>query len=168
MSSHAYHTRPQPPQRPTVPPSGRSRWLDRFGLRVLRQRWNNAMPKFFRVICWSCALVSGTALAVNTAIVAGGGIPHEWWSDIYPYLLGIPAGMAFVAKFTQNYDRNGNPINKPTISDRSRSETPPPMPDRYRSASPPTVPDGSPVGTPANDSDIETSQPIEIEPYNDF
>ena len=172
------HTRHNRPQRPTVSPSFSTvpaaspagihpvpaaspagiprRWTDRFGLRVLRQRWNNAMPKFFRVICWSCALVSGTALAVNTAIVAGGGIPHEWWSDIYPYLLGIPAGMAFVAKFTQNYDRNGNPVNKerPTVP-----PSPPP---------PHTAPDGSAVGNTANDSDIETSQPIEIEPYNEF
>lgn len=85
------------------------RWTDRFGLDVLRHRWTNAMPRFFRVICWVCALVSGTALAVNTAIVAGGGVPHAWWSDIYPYLLGIPAGAAFVCKFTQQY--SGKPID---------------------------------------------------------
>lgn len=77
---------------------------------LITSRWQNAMPKFFSRICWVCALVSGTALAVNTAITAGGGTPHEWWTDIYPYLLGIPAGAAFVAKFTQNYDQNGNPI----------------------------------------------------------
>lgn len=77
---------------------------------LITSRWQNAMPKFFSRICWACALVSGTALAVNTAITAGGGTPHEWWTDIYPYLLGIPAGAAFVAKFTQNYDQSGNPI----------------------------------------------------------
>lgn len=79
----------------------------------LRTRWQNAMPRFFRRVCWICALISGTALAVNTAIVAGGGTTHEWWNDIYPYLLGVPAGAAFVAKFTQNYDRDGNPLAKP-------------------------------------------------------
>ena len=79
---------------------------------LISSRWKNAMPKFFSRICWVCALVSGTALAVNTAITAGGGTPHEWWTDIYPYLLGIPAGAAFVAKFTQNYDQDGNPIKK--------------------------------------------------------
>ena len=77
---------------------------------TLKNRWHNAMPKFFKRICLICTLVSGTALAVNTAIVAGGGVPHDWWVDIYPYLLGIPAGMAFVAKFTQTYDKNGNPV----------------------------------------------------------
>jgi len=91
--------------------NNRRRWTERFGLDVLRQRWSNAMPKFFRWVCYISAFISGTALAVNTAIVAGGGTPHEWWSDIYPYLLGIPAGAAFVAKFTQNYDKNGNPVS---------------------------------------------------------
>ena len=76
----------------------------------VQHRWTNTMPKFFRVICYICALVSGTALAVNTAIVDGGGVPHEWWVDIYPYLLGIPAGAAFVAKFTQTYGKDGKPI----------------------------------------------------------
>ena len=79
---------------------------------TIRQRWQNTMPKFFACICWVCALISGTALAVHTAITAGGGVPHEWWNDIYPYLLGIPAGAAFVAKFTQNYDSHGNPVEK--------------------------------------------------------
>ena len=77
--------------------------------KILKQRWQNAMPRFFRNICWTGALISGTALAVNTAIIAGGGTPHEWWNEIYPYLLGIPAGAAFVAKFTQQYD--GMPID---------------------------------------------------------
>lgn len=68
------------------------------------------MPKFFSRICWICSLISGAALAANTAIMAGGGVAPEWWDSAYPYLLGIPAGMAFVAKFTQGYDQNGNPI----------------------------------------------------------
>ncbi len=78
--------------------------------RTLHRRWNNAMPRFFRYICWIGALVSGTSVAVNTAIVAGGGVTHEWWNDIYPYLVGIPAGAAFVAKFTQQY--SGGPIDR--------------------------------------------------------
>lgn len=81
-------------------------------LETLRSRWRNTMPKFFSRICWVCTLISGTALAANTAITAGGGTTHAWWDNVYPYLLGIPAGMAFVAKFTQNYDQNGNPVEK--------------------------------------------------------
>lgn len=113
MSRHAVHTKDS---RKAAAPRGRGRrtpprrrWQDGFGLDVLRQRWSNAMPKFFRVVCWTCSLISGTALAVNTAIVAGGGTPHAWWSDIYPYLIGVPAGMAFAAKFTQKY--SGRPVD---------------------------------------------------------
>ena len=64
------------------------------------QRWKKKMPKFFRWIMYVCALVSGTALVVNTAMITSGAQPHEWWVDIYPYLIGIPVGMAFCAKFT--------------------------------------------------------------------
>lgn len=84
------------------------RKVRKFG-KTLEQRWMNTMPKFFKVIFWVCSLISGTALAINTAIVAGGGTTHEWWNEIYPYLLGIPAGMAFVCKFTQQY--NGKPVD---------------------------------------------------------
>ena len=79
---------------------------------TIRQRWSNTMPKFFKVILCVSALVSGTALAVNTAITAGGGVTHEWWNELYPYLLGIPAGAAFVAKFTQTYGKDGEPVGK--------------------------------------------------------
>ena len=78
---------------------------------TIRKRWTNTMPKFFKVILCICAIISGTALAVNTAIIAGGGVTHEWWNDIYPYLLGIPAGAAFVAKFTQTYGKDGQPVD---------------------------------------------------------
>ncbi len=113
--------------------------------KTLRTRWENAMPRFFRRVCWICALISGTALAVNTAIVAGGGTTHEWWNDIYPYLLGVPAGAAFVAKFTQSYDRDGKPIKK-------------------------ELPKGDNPSV-VNFSDIETVLPtehqkIDIDPYN--
>lgn len=78
-------------------------WLE------LCKRWNNAMPKFYRIVFWVCSLISGTALAANTAMMAAGAMPHEWWSDIYPYLIGFPAGMAFAAKFSQQY--HGRPVD---------------------------------------------------------
>ena len=79
---------------------------------TLKTRWQNAMPVFFRRVCWICSLVSGTAIAAHTAMQTTGSQVPEWWNDIYPYLVGITAGMAFAAKFTQNYDRAGNPIKK--------------------------------------------------------
>lgn len=113
MSRHARYTQhSRKPGHDRATTARRRRWADRFGLDVLRQRWNNAMPKFFRKVCWLSALIGGTALAINTAVTSGGGSTHEWWNDIYPYLIGVPAGAAFVAKFTQNYDSDGNPVKK--------------------------------------------------------
>lgn len=112
---------------------------------TLKSRWKNTMPRFFRNICWVGTLISGTALAVNTAITAGGGTPHEWWNEIYPYLLGVPAGAAFVAKFTQQY--SGQPIDY----------------EQQRSA--------ERAGRTILDRDIDTldgqTEPREIEPYDD-
>ena len=85
-----------------------------------KKRWVNKMPKFFRLIMYACAFVAGLALSVNTAITLGGGVPHEWWNDIYPYLLGIPAGAAFCAKFTVDggfRDKSMDKLNKNTILD---------------------------------------------------
>lgn len=67
---------------------------------TVRKRWKRHMPKFFKRIFWVCSLVSGTALAANTALQAAGVQPHDWWLDISPYLIGIPAGAAFICKFT--------------------------------------------------------------------
>ena len=76
---------------------------------TLAHRWRNAMPVFFRRVFWLCSMVSGMAIAINTAITSAGIIPHSWWQDICPYLIGIPAGMAFCAKFTQTY--HGRPVD---------------------------------------------------------
>ena len=77
------------------------------------------MPKFFKVILGVCALISGTAIAVNTAIVTAGGMIPDWWSVIYPYLVGVPAGAAFVAKFTQAYGKDGEPVGKDGMGERN-------------------------------------------------
>lgn len=65
-----------------------------------KERWSQKMPQFFKTVMWICGLVSGTALAVNTALVSAGIQPDEWWLDIFPYLIGMPAGMMFACKFT--------------------------------------------------------------------
>lgn len=144
MSRHAYYTQRNRDDRRDKRRRDERPWYRRFGLDVLKARWTNAMPKFFRTVCWLSALVGGTALAVNTAITSGGGTTHEWWNDIYPYLLGIPAGAAFVAKFTQNYDKHGNPVKHEKDKDKC---------------------------DPYNDSDVEThnatQHPEELDPYND-
>ena len=111
----------------------------------LRQRWRNAMPQFFKRMMWICGLISGTALAAHESMALAGIQPHQWWLDIEPYLVAVPAGAMFACKFTQSYDRDGQPISKP-------------LPEA-------TKPDA------VNNSDIETQQPdereqTEIDPYN--
>lgn len=78
----------------------------------LKTRWQNAMPKFFRRMMWICGLISGTALAAHESMALAGIQPHDWWIDIEPYLVAVPAGAMFACKFTQNYDRDGKPIKK--------------------------------------------------------
>ena len=78
----------------------------------LKTRWQNAMPKFFRRMMWICGLISGTALAAHESMALAGIQPHDWWIDIEPYLVAVPAGAMFACKFTQNYDRDGKPVKK--------------------------------------------------------
>lgn len=112
----------------------------------MKTRWQNAMPRFFKRMMWICGLISGTALAAHESMELAHIQPHAWWLDIEPYLVAVPAGAMFACKFTQIYDRDGNPVSKP-------------LPEA-------TKPDA------VNMSDIETVSPvehekIEIEPYND-
>ena len=41
------------------------------------------------------------AIAIHVAVTTAGATEPNWWNAIYPYLVGIPAGMAFVAKMTK-------------------------------------------------------------------
>lgn len=66
----------------------------------LKGRWTQRMPRFFRQLLTLCVCVAATALGVNTAMVMSGAVPHEWWTDIYPLLIGVPTGMAIVCKLT--------------------------------------------------------------------
>lgn len=82
------------------------------------KRWQKKMPKFFRMMMWICALISGTALAVNTAILAAGAQPHEWWQEIFPYLIGVPAGGMFICKFTCDGGFRDKAISQNTVLDK--------------------------------------------------
>ena len=79
--------------------------------RTLTSRWRNAMPQFFKRMMWICGLISGTALAVNEALAAASIEPPEWWMDIRPYLIAVPAGAMFACKFTQTYNKEGEEKN---------------------------------------------------------
>lgn len=100
----------------------------------MKTRWQNAMPKFFKRMMWICGLISGTALAANEAMELAHIEPHQWWIDIRAYFIAVPAGAMFACKFTQNYDRDGNPVKKEMPKGNSPSAV--------------------------NNSDIETQQPF--------
>ena len=63
-------------------------------------RWQQQMPPFFRKIVKACACIIITAFTVNTIMVNGGAEPHQWWCDVYPLLLAVPAGMITICKLT--------------------------------------------------------------------
>lgn len=64
------------------------------------ERWHQKMPKFFYWLVVIACGIGGTAFAINTAVPALGGQLHEWWTDIYSYVIGGCVGIIFVCKFT--------------------------------------------------------------------
>lgn len=66
----------------------------------LVERWSQQMPKFFSGLMRICVCIVGTAFGVNTMLQNTGAMPHQWWTDIYPLLIGVPTGMAIVCKLT--------------------------------------------------------------------
>lgn len=70
-------------------------------IRSIKERWTAKSPVIFRRICNVCVGISTVAAAIQTALMASGATTPQWWTDIFPYLIGIPAGMAAVAKLTK-------------------------------------------------------------------
>ncbi len=83
----------------------------------LRLRWKAKTPRVFKWIIKIALSISGVAIAIHSALMAAGAMEPGWWTTIYPYLVGIPAGMAAVAKITQTYDHDGNPVFNQELKD---------------------------------------------------
>lgn len=63
-------------------------------------RWHQKMPRFFHwVVVLACG-IGGMAFAINSGVPALGGTLHEWWTDMYSYLIGGCIGVVFACKFT--------------------------------------------------------------------
>jgi len=69
----------------------------------IKNRWKSETPKFFKGIVKIGLSVSGVALAMHLAVIGAGAGEPQWWIDIYPYIIAIPAGMAATAKLTRDY-----------------------------------------------------------------
>lgn len=70
---------------------------------IIQQRWRAQMPVFFKWILGLGTGVASIALAIQMALNSSGAVAPEWWTTIYPYLIGIGAGMTATAKFTQKH-----------------------------------------------------------------
>ena len=85
------------------------------------ERWHQKMPRFFRIVMYLCAMVVGMTVAVNTAFASFGIQPHDWWTDICPYLIGVPVGVGFCCKFTVEggfREKTMDKINNNTLLDK--------------------------------------------------
>ena len=69
-------------------------------LKEIRNRWKAETPKFFKNIVKIGLSISGIALAMHLAVLGAGAEEPQWWIDVYPYIIAIPAGMAATAKLT--------------------------------------------------------------------
>lgn len=72
-------------------------------LSVIKQRWRAKMPIFFKWIMGIGTGIASVALAIQMALNSGGATAPDWWNTIYPYLIGIGAGMTATAKFTEKH-----------------------------------------------------------------
>ena len=94
------------------------------GLKEAKKRWGGKMPQFFKKIMWLCGLVSGTALAVNKSFAVIDATPCEWWTNIFPYLVSVPAGMMFACKFTVSggFSETSNSTDVPAKEETENTE----------------------------------------------
>lgn len=72
-------------------------------IEIIKNRWKSTTPSFFKNIIRIGLSISGVSLAIHGAMMASGAIEPQWWVNIYPYLIAIPAGMSATAKLTREY-----------------------------------------------------------------
>jgi len=77
------------------------------GLKTLKDRWRSESPLIFKRITNICVTISAMAVAMHMACMAAGAIEPYWWTSVYPYVVGISAGMAFVSKLTKDNNNAG-------------------------------------------------------------
>ena len=77
-----------------------------------KKRWKAKTPMLFKRVMKFGVSVSTVVLAVQIAFETSHANIPDWWTTVYPYLIGIPAGMAAVSKFTREYDHEGKPIEE--------------------------------------------------------
>lgn len=64
------------------------------------QRWHQKMPRFFYWLVVIACGIGGTAFAINSGVPALGGTLHDWWHEVYDYIISACIATVFVCKFT--------------------------------------------------------------------
>lgn len=85
------------------------------------ERWQSRMPRFFYWLMVIACGIGGTAFAINTGVPMMGGQLHEWWGDIYTYVISVCIGIIFACKFTCDggfRDKTMDKINNNTLLDK--------------------------------------------------
>ena len=75
---------------------------------ILVSRWKADMPKLFKIAFRISSFVGGFTLAATGGIHAAGYVEPAWLATCIPYIIGISAGIAFTAKFTQTSQNDNN------------------------------------------------------------
>lgn len=70
------------------------------------QRFQNRTPMIARWIRNISAFISGASLAVMTALISAQAVIPEWFNKAYPYLIGLPAAVAFAFQFAEENDKD--------------------------------------------------------------
>lgn len=76
-------------------------------MEIFNKLWSKFIadtPKIARWVRNVSAGISGCALAIMTALLAAQSNVPEWFSKIYPYMIGIPAAIAFISQFSSKKD----------------------------------------------------------------
>lgn len=68
---------------------------------TMRNRWKAKVPVFFKWVMGFGASLASVALAIQMALNSAGASVPGWWESLYPYLIGMGAGMTACGKFTQ-------------------------------------------------------------------
>ena len=66
------------------------------------ERWHMKMPKFFYWITIVAMCVLCIAVTIHFTVEAAGAQHVEWWSNAYPYIVGVCAGIITICKLTVN------------------------------------------------------------------
>lgn len=70
-------------------------------INVIVNRWRAQMPDFFKWILGLGTGAASIAVAIQMSLTSAGATVPGWWETIFPYIVGLGAGMTATAKLTQ-------------------------------------------------------------------